>query len=56
VREYLSSNVALLKNMIARGLRRTARTMARRLRAMRAWLADPQLIGRRCPTPSYARS
>ncbi|MDM7937090.1 MAG: bifunctional aconitate hydratase 2/2-methylisocitrate dehydratase [Cyanobium sp. CZS 48M] len=43
VAEYLSSNVALLKNMIARGYS-DARTMARRIQAMEAWLADPQLM------------
>ena len=43
VAEYLRSNVALLKNMIARGYN-DARTMARRLQAMEAWLADPQLL------------
>ncbi|MCP9917116.1 bifunctional aconitate hydratase 2/2-methylisocitrate dehydratase [Cyanobium sp. ATX 6F1] len=44
VAEYLRSNVALLKNMIARGYA-DARTMARRIQAMEAWLADPQLMG-----------
>jgi aconitate hydratase 2 / 2-methylisocitrate dehydratase len=43
VAEYLSSNVALLKNMIARGYS-DARTMARRIQAMEAWLADPRLM------------
>jgi aconitate hydratase 2/2-methylisocitrate dehydratase len=43
VSEYLRSNVALLKNMIARGYG-DARTLARRIRAMEAWLADPQLL------------
>ncbi len=43
VSEYLRSNVALLKNMIARGYS-DARTMARRIRAMEAWLADPKLM------------
>jgi len=43
VSEYLSSNVALLKNMIARGYG-DARTMARRIRAMEAWLANPELL------------
>ena len=43
VAEYLRSNVALLKNMIARGYG-DARTMARRIQAMEAWLADPQLM------------
>jgi aconitate hydratase 2/2-methylisocitrate dehydratase len=44
VAEYLRSNVALLKNMIARGYH-DERTMARRIQAMEAWLADPQLMG-----------
>ncbi|MCP9799303.1 bifunctional aconitate hydratase 2/2-methylisocitrate dehydratase [Synechococcus sp. RedBA-s] len=43
VAEYLRSNVALLKNMIARGYH-DERTMARRIQAMEAWLADPQLL------------
>ncbi len=43
VSEYLRSNVALLKNMIARGYG-DARTLARRIQAMEAWLADPQLM------------
>jgi aconitate hydratase 2/2-methylisocitrate dehydratase len=43
VSEYLRSNVALLKNMIARGYQ-DARTLARRIRAMEAWLADPVLM------------
>jgi len=43
VSEYLRSNVALLRNMIARGYG-DARTMARRIQAMEAWLADPKLL------------
>jgi aconitate hydratase 2/2-methylisocitrate dehydratase len=43
VSEYLRSNVALLGNMIARGYG-DARTLARRIRAMEAWLADPHLL------------
>jgi len=43
VSEYLSSNVALLKNMIARGYGDT-RTLARRIKAMEAWLANPVLL------------
>jgi aconitate hydratase 2/2-methylisocitrate dehydratase len=43
VSEYLRSNVALLRNMIARGYG-DARTLARRIRAMEIWLADPQLL------------
>ncbi|CAE22423.1 Aconitate hydratase B [Prochlorococcus marinus str. MIT 9313] len=43
VAEYLRSNIALLKNMIARGYQ-DARTLARRIKAMEAWLAKPELI------------
>jgi len=43
VSEYLRSNVALLKNMIARGYS-DARTLARRIKAMEDWLANPQLL------------
>ncbi len=41
--EYLNSNITLLKWMIANGYQ-DARTLARRIRNMEAWLADPQLI------------
>ncbi len=43
VSEYLRSNVALMKNMIARGYS-DARTLARRIKAMETWLADPVLL------------
>ena len=43
VSEYLRSNVALLKNMIARGYS-DARTLARRIQAMEAWLENPVLM------------
>ena len=43
VSEYLRSNVALLRNMIARGYS-DARTLARRVKAMEDWLANPQLL------------
>ncbi len=43
VSEYLRSNVALLKNMIARGYS-DARTLARRIKAMEAWLENPVLM------------
>ena len=43
VSEYLGSNVALLKNMIARGYN-DARTLARRIKVMEDWLANPQLL------------
>ena len=43
VSEYLRSNVTLMKNMIARGYT-DARTLARRIKAMEAWLAKPSLL------------
>jgi aconitate hydratase 2/2-methylisocitrate dehydratase len=43
VAEYLRSNVTLLKNMIARGYE-DARTIARRIAQMEAWLANPSLM------------
>ena len=43
VSEYLRSNVTLLKNMIARGYE-DARTIARRIAQMEAWLATPSLM------------
>lgn len=43
VSEYLRSNAALLKNMVARGYG-DARTILRRVREMEAWLADPHLL------------
>jgi len=41
--EYLSSNVALLKWMIANGYE-DQRTLERRIQAMEAWLAKPELL------------
>lgn len=41
--EYLNSNITLLKWMIAEGYA-DARSLARRIKKMEAWLADPQLI------------
>lgn len=41
--EYLNSNIVLLKNMIAQGYA-DARTISRRIQAMEAWLANPQLL------------
>uniref|UniRef100_UPI00333FE7E0 bifunctional aconitate hydratase 2/2-methylisocitrate dehydratase n=1 Tax=Castellaniella defragrans TaxID=75697 RepID=UPI00333FE7E0 len=41
--EYLNSNITLLKWMIANGYQ-DARTLTRRIKAMEAWLADPQLV------------
>jgi aconitate hydratase 2/2-methylisocitrate dehydratase len=43
VAEYLRSNVALLKNMVARGYG-DARTILRRVVKMEQWLADPKLL------------
>jgi aconitate hydratase 2/2-methylisocitrate dehydratase len=43
VKEYLQSNVVLLKNMIARGYQ-DARTLWRRIQKMEAWLANPELM------------
>ncbi|MBW4472082.1 MAG: bifunctional aconitate hydratase 2/2-methylisocitrate dehydratase [Stenomitos rutilans HA7619-LM2] len=43
VAEYLRSNVALLKNMVARGYG-DARTILRRVAKMEQWLADPSLM------------
>jgi aconitate hydratase 2/2-methylisocitrate dehydratase len=43
VAEYLRSNVALLKNMAARGYQDT-RTILRRVVKMEQWLANPQLM------------
>ncbi|MFZ5636934.1 MAG: bifunctional aconitate hydratase 2/2-methylisocitrate dehydratase [Pseudomonadota bacterium] len=41
--EYLNSNITLLKWMIAEGYQ-DARSLARRIAKMEAWLADPQLL------------
>ncbi len=41
--EYLNSNIVLLKNLIANGYQ-DARTIARRIKAMQAWLAKPELL------------
>lgn len=43
VAEYLRSNVALLKNMVARGYQ-DARTIMRRVAKMEEWLANPSLM------------
>ncbi|MEW6491220.1 MAG: bifunctional aconitate hydratase 2/2-methylisocitrate dehydratase [Cyanobacteriota bacterium] len=43
VSEYLRSNVALLKNMAARGYQ-DARTIMRRVAKMEQWLANPELM------------
>ena len=41
--EYLKSNVVLMQNMIAQGYQ-DARTLQRRIQAVEAWLAKPQLL------------
>ncbi len=41
--EYINSNIVLLKNMIAQGYA-DPRTIARRIKGMEAWLANPQLL------------
>ncbi|HOM15467.1 MAG TPA: bifunctional aconitate hydratase 2/2-methylisocitrate dehydratase, partial [Rubrivivax sp.] len=41
--EYLTSNVVLMKNMIADGYA-DAKTLARRIEKVEAWLAKPQLL------------
>jgi aconitate hydratase 2/2-methylisocitrate dehydratase len=41
--EYMTSNIVLMKNMIADGYA-DARTLERRIKSMEAWLANPQLL------------
>lgn len=43
IMEYIQSNIVLLKNMIAQGYA-DPRTITRRVQAMEAWLANPQLL------------
>ncbi|MEO8281254.1 MAG: bifunctional aconitate hydratase 2/2-methylisocitrate dehydratase, partial [Ideonella sp.] len=43
IKEYLTSNVVLMKNMIADGYA-DRRTLQRRIEAVEAWLANPQLL------------
>ena len=43
VAEYLKSNIVLMKNMIADGYA-DKRTLERRIKAVEAWLAQPQLL------------
>jgi len=43
IAEYLTSNVVLMKNMIADGYA-DKRTLERRIKAVEAWLANPQLL------------
>ncbi len=45
IMEYINSNITLLKWMIANDYA-DARTIRRRIKAMQAWLADPQLLER----------
>lgn len=41
--EYINSNIVLLKNLIAQGYH-DERTITRRIKAMEAWLAKPELL------------
>ncbi|WP_374347643.1 bifunctional aconitate hydratase 2/2-methylisocitrate dehydratase [Chitinimonas sp.] len=41
--EYMTSNITLMKNMIADGYA-DARTLERRIKAMEAWIAKPELL------------
>ena len=43
IKEYLTSNVVLMKNMIANGYA-DARTLERRIASVQAWLANPTLL------------
>ncbi len=43
VAEYLQSNIVLMKNMIANGYE-DKRTLERRIKAVEAWLAKPELL------------
>jgi aconitate hydratase 2 / 2-methylisocitrate dehydratase len=43
IKEYLTSNTVLMKNMIADGYA-DARTLARRIEKVEAWLANPNLL------------
>ena len=43
IAEYMTSNITLMKWMIANGYA-DARTLERRIKAMEAWLADPKLL------------
>lgn len=50
--EYINSNITLLKSMIANGYQ-DARSLARRVKAMEAWLENPQLL-KADPDAEYA--
>jgi aconitate hydratase 2/2-methylisocitrate dehydratase len=41
--EYMTSNIVLMKNMIADGYQ-DKRTLERRIKAMEAWIANPELL------------
>jgi aconitate hydratase 2/2-methylisocitrate dehydratase len=43
VKEYLNSNIVLMKNMIAQGYN-DKRALERRIKAVEAWLANPKLL------------
>ncbi|CAN5873119.1 bifunctional aconitate hydratase 2/2-methylisocitrate dehydratase [soil metagenome] len=43
IKEYITSNITMMKWMITNGYA-DARTLARRIAAQEAWLADPQLL------------
>ncbi len=43
IKEYLTSNIVLMKNMIANGYE-DKRTLERRIKAVEAWLAKPELL------------
>ena len=43
VKEYLNSNIVLMKNMIAQGYN-DKRALERRIKAVEAWLANPHLL------------
>jgi aconitate hydratase 2/2-methylisocitrate dehydratase len=43
IQEYLTSNIVLMKNMIANGYQ-DRRTLERRIQAVQAWLAKPELL------------
>jgi len=43
IKEYLTSNIVLMKNMIADGYQ-DAKTLARRIEKVEAWLAKPELL------------
>ena len=43
IKEYITSNITLMKHMIASGYE-DARTLKRRIAAQEAWLADPKLL------------